>query len=229
MTRASPLKRPSGASWMPLQAATQSRCSEFTTGSLWCYCSLNNALFNAWRFYFLILKLLAHKKIVTTVREWKSVYCFDMFDSQCQMLTLHMIPYFHPLILAYKKLWALWGNKIYTLFWYVWQPVPNAYLFTFWTLSMFQVQAVFVGHNHGLDWCCPDHNLYLCFARHTGYGGYGKWKRGARFVEILQAPEFQIRTLVTLEDGSVVSDMLLNWSSTSMSSLREACNCPFLK
>jgi hypothetical protein len=71
------------------------------------------------------------------------------------------------------------------------------------------VQAVFVGHNHGLDWCCPYNNLYLCFARHTGYGGYGKWKRGARFVEILQEPTLQIKTSVTLEDGSVVSELLL--------------------
>ncbi|KAG0612570.1 hypothetical protein M758_6G038400 [Ceratodon purpureus] len=72
------------------------------------------------------------------------------------------------------------------------------------------VKAVFVGHNHGLDWCCPYNNLHLCFARHTGYGGYGKWKRGARFVEILQEPTtLQIRTSVTLEDGSVVSELIL--------------------
>lgn len=29
-------------------------------------------------------------------------------------------------------------------------------------------QAVFVGHTHGLDWCCPYKKLWLCFARHTG-------------------------------------------------------------
>eukprot|EP00249_Psilotum_nudum_P006615 c19933_g1_i2 orf=141-1151(+) len=27
------------------------------------------------------------------------------------------------------------------------------------------VKAVFVGHNHGLDWCCPYKDLWLCFAR----------------------------------------------------------------
>jgi predicted phosphodiesterase len=69
------------------------------------------------------------------------------------------------------------------------------------------VKAVFVGHNHGLDWCCPYQKLHLCFARHTGYGGYGKWKRGARFVEIdLQE---QIKSYVIIEDGSVASDMIL--------------------
>merc|ERR1712008_136624 len=40
-----------------------------------------------------------------------------------------------------------------------------------------------VGHNHGNDYCCPysndDNNnsndLYLCYGRHSGYGGYGNW------------------------------------------------------
>ncbi|KAI6696826.1 hypothetical protein NL676_016945 [Syzygium grande] len=37
------------------------------------------------------------------------------------------------------------------------------------------VMAVFVGHNRGLDWCCPYKKLWLCFARHSRYGGYGNW------------------------------------------------------
>lgn len=71
------------------------------------------------------------------------------------------------------------------------------------------LQAVFVGHNHGLDWCCPSGSLHLCFARHTGYGGYGSWIRGTRIVELVESPVFQIKTWVTLEDGSVVSSLLL--------------------
>lgn len=36
------------------------------------------------------------------------------------------------------------------------------------------VSVTFVGHNHGNDWCCPHPaGLYICYARHTGYGGYG--------------------------------------------------------
>ncbi|KAG2242169.1 hypothetical protein Bca52824_095990 [Brassica carinata] len=51
------------------------------------------------------------------------------------------------------------------------------------------VKAVFVGHNHGLDWCCPyKDKLWLCFARHTGYGGYGNWPRGSRILEITEVP-----------------------------------------
>jgi hypothetical protein len=71
------------------------------------------------------------------------------------------------------------------------------------------LQAVFVGHNHGLDWCCPSGSMHLCFARHTGYGGYGSWIRGTRIVELVESPVFQIKTWVTLEDGSVVSSLLL--------------------
>ncbi|KAK9922164.1 hypothetical protein M0R45_030644 [Rubus argutus] len=42
------------------------------------------------------------------------------------------------------------------------------------------VKAIFVGHNHGLDWCCPFEKTVAMLARHTGYGGYGNWARGAR-------------------------------------------------
>lgn len=73
-----------------------------------------------------------------------------------------------------------------------------------------EVQAVFVGHNHGLDWCCPYENLHLCFARHTGYGGYGTWTRGTRLLEVVKEPTLQIRTWVKLEDGTVISELLLS-------------------
>ncbi|KAL8095327.1 putative inactive purple acid phosphatase 16 isoform X2 [Apium graveolens] len=71
------------------------------------------------------------------------------------------------------------------------------------------VKAVFVGHNHGLDWCCPDKKLWLCFARHTGYGGYGSWPRGSRILEISQEP-FLLKSWIRMEDGHKHSDVLLS-------------------
>ncbi|XP_050230553.1 probable inactive purple acid phosphatase 16 [Mercurialis annua] len=71
------------------------------------------------------------------------------------------------------------------------------------------VKAVFVGHNHGLDWCCPYSKLWLCFARHTGYGGYGNWDRGARIVEMTEQP-FSIKSWIRMEDGNVHSEVLLS-------------------
>ncbi|XP_059668374.1 probable inactive purple acid phosphatase 16 [Cornus florida] len=71
------------------------------------------------------------------------------------------------------------------------------------------VKAVFVGHNHGLDWCCPYKNLWLCFARHTGYGGYGNWPRGARILEISQQP-FCLKSWIRMEDGQSHSEILLS-------------------
>ncbi|ESQ49057.1 hypothetical protein EUTSA_v10020902mg [Eutrema salsugineum] len=69
------------------------------------------------------------------------------------------------------------------------------------------VKAVFVGHNHGLDWCCPyKDKLWLCFARHTGYGGYGNWARGSRILEITETP-FRIKSWIRMEDGSVHSEV----------------------
>ncbi|KFK38403.1 hypothetical protein AALP_AA3G108400 [Arabis alpina] len=71
------------------------------------------------------------------------------------------------------------------------------------------VKAVFVGHNHGLDWCCPyKDKLWLCFARHTGYGGYGNWPRGSRILEITEMP-FSIKSWIRMEDGSVHSEVNL--------------------
>ncbi|XP_073132534.1 probable inactive purple acid phosphatase 16 isoform X2 [Henckelia pumila] len=70
------------------------------------------------------------------------------------------------------------------------------------------VKAVFVGHNHGLDWCCPHKNLWLCFARHTGYGGYGNWPRGARILEINHQP-FSLKSWIRMEDGHMHSEVIL--------------------
>ncbi|KAJ0042312.1 hypothetical protein Pint_17752 [Pistacia integerrima] len=72
-----------------------------------------------------------------------------------------------------------------------------------------EFEAVFVGHNHGLDWCCPYWKLWLCFARHTGYGGYGNWARGARIVEITEDP-FSIKSWIRMEDGDVHSEVILS-------------------
>lgn len=71
------------------------------------------------------------------------------------------------------------------------------------------VKAVFVGHNHGLDWCCPWRTLWLCFARHTGYGGYGNWTRGARMVQITEHP-FALSSWIRMEDGTSHSHFHFN-------------------
>jgi 3',5'-cyclic AMP phosphodiesterase CpdA len=70
-----------------------------------------------------------------------------------------------------------------------------------------------VGHNHGNDYCCPyssasengvANDLFFCFGRHSGYGGYGDWQRGVRMYELLLSesvdfyaasnPEKEVRT-----------------------------------
>uniref|UniRef100_J3L7R2 Calcineurin-like phosphoesterase domain-containing protein n=1 Tax=Oryza brachyantha TaxID=4533 RepID=J3L7R2_ORYBR len=71
------------------------------------------------------------------------------------------------------------------------------------------VKAVFVGHNHGLDWCCPHEKLWLCFARHTGYGGYGNWPRGARVIQISEQP-YSIQSWIRMENGTKHSDITLS-------------------
>ncbi|XP_023735562.1 probable inactive purple acid phosphatase 16 [Lactuca sativa] len=71
------------------------------------------------------------------------------------------------------------------------------------------VKAVFVGHNHGLDWCCPYEKMWLCYARHTGYGGYGSWDRGARIFEVSGEP-FTLKSWIRMENGTLHSEVVLS-------------------
>ncbi|MCI89751.1 putative inactive purple acid phosphatase, partial [Trifolium medium] len=50
---------------------------------------------------------------------------------------------------------------------------------------------------------------WLCYARHTGYGGYGDWPRGARILEFTHKP-FSLRSWIRMEDGNVHSEVVLS-------------------
>lgn len=90
-------------------------------------------------------------------------------------------------------------------------------------LSIPNLIATFSGHDHGDDWCfkwnsqlpgmdLTGNGMNMCFGRHTGYGGYGNWMRGAR--QILVSEEMlktgEVDTWVRLEDGSRSGRVRLN-------------------
>ncbi|KAJ1559789.1 hypothetical protein HK405_009347 [Cladochytrium tenue] len=61
-----------------------------------------------------------------------------------------------------------------------------------------RVIATFSGHDHGTGWCCEGppsgsgasaglERVQMCFAKHSGYGGYGTWDRGARVVTLYKS------------------------------------------
>lgn len=53
--------------------------------------------------------------------------------------------------------------------------------------------------------------IFLCFGRHTGYGGYGRWTRGSRQIRLNERTlALQIDTWNRLEDGSVSGAVVLN-------------------
>ena len=73
------------------------------------------------------------------------------------------------------------------------------------------VHLLTVGHNHGNSYCCPIQNssLSVCFGRHSGYGGYGKFDRGARVYELavqVESGEFSFKSWVQMESGEVIED-----------------------
>jgi hypothetical protein len=94
-----------------------------------------------------------------------------------------------------------------------------------------RLHSVYVGHDHGDAWCAPwpaaqtrrgrhaggkPRRPVLCFSKHTGYGGYGTWNRGARVVNLAfvgndsVAGEMQVETWVRMENGDVVTRVMLN-------------------
>ena len=90
------------------------------------------------------------------------------------------------------------------------------------------LNSVYSGHDHGNSWCGTwdgkeaGGRPLLCFVKHTGYGGYGNWRRGSRVVELRfggernrevggkNANEMKVETWIRMESGDVVQRVSLN-------------------
>ncbi|KAH8656557.1 Metallo-dependent phosphatase-like protein [Tricladium varicosporioides] len=84
------------------------------------------------------------------------------------------------------------------------------------------LHSIYSGHDHGDAWCGNwptikgvDESVskpHVCFCKHTGYGGYGNWKRGARNVMLRfdEGGRMEVETWVRMEGGEVVQRVDLN-------------------
>lgn len=90
------------------------------------------------------------------------------------------------------------------------------------------LHSIYSGHDHGDSWCgrwpnatLPDYGLregssrsrpFLCFCKHSGYGGYGVWNRGVRQVRMKfdERGVVTVDTWVRMQDGSVITAVSLN-------------------
>lgn len=79
------------------------------------------------------------------------------------------------------------------------------------------LHSIHVGHDHGNAWCStwPNNTTapFLCFSKHSAYGGYGTWNRGARVVQLsfgMAPADFQVETWVRMENGDIVTRVMLN-------------------
>ena len=87
------------------------------------------------------------------------------------------------------------------------------------------LHSVYSGHDHGDSWCgrWPEETLrgvgrlgkerpHLCFCKHSGYGGYGRWKRGVRQVrlEVDEQGGLKVDTWVRMKGGAVITAVSLN-------------------
>jgi predicted MPP superfamily phosphohydrolase len=71
-----------------------------------------------------------------------------------------------------------------------------------------RVYFLAAGHSHGNNYCCPFTMwLQVCLGAHSGYGGYGRWERGARVYELeMKDPEehaMKWKSWVRLESGEI--------------------------
>lgn len=93
------------------------------------------------------------------------------------------------------------------------------------------LHSVYSGHDHGDAWCGLWPNItgvaltgksgvngkgpFVCFCKHTGYGGYGNWNRGARNLKLSfgdngRNEEMEVESWVRMENGEVVQRVGLN-------------------
>ncbi|RYN33919.1 hypothetical protein AA0112_g5728 [Alternaria arborescens] len=86
------------------------------------------------------------------------------------------------------------------------------------------LMTVFSGHDHGVDWCMkwakdlPDtspkngNGLNICFNRHSGYGGYTDWTRGARQIVVKEdmLDARVVDTWIRMENGKISGQGSLN-------------------
>jgi hypothetical protein len=84
------------------------------------------------------------------------------------------------------------------------------------------LKAVFSGHDHGDDWCfkwsgvlqgmsISGNGMAVCFGRHTGYGGYGSWTRGARQIFLHEDTlDQEVETWIRFEDQTISGSVTLN-------------------
>ncbi|KAM0799762.1 calcineurin-like phosphoesterase [Usnea florida] len=90
------------------------------------------------------------------------------------------------------------------------------------------LHSIYSGHDHGDSWCgrWPEGTLpgygvgggssqdrpFLCFCKHSGYGGYGVWNRGVRQVQMSfdESGVMSVDTWVRMQAGTVVTAVSLN-------------------
>jgi len=117
--------------------------------------------------------------------------------------------FFHIPLQEYMTVWNNetcygWNNDSIAC-----QPVNSGLFDQFKQDPTFKL--VSVGHNHGNDFCGNLQGIDLCFGRHTGYGGYGTWERGARIFELNYNPSENTvthQTWLRFETGEKVENQI---------------------
>ncbi|KYQ89102.1 metallophosphoesterase domain-containing protein [Tieghemostelium lacteum] len=120
--------------------------------------------------------------------------------------TLFAMAFFHIPLQEYMDLWNYQTCFGYNNDSVACQPVNEGLYNAFEKVG--DVKVVTVGHNHGNDYIgsIPGHNITMCYGRHSGYGGYGTWERGARVFQLQANPftnDITYETWIRYETGQL--------------------------
>lgn len=83
------------------------------------------------------------------------------------------------------------------------------------------LHSIYSGHDHGNSWCANWPEMqhvargvsqpHVCFCKHTGYGGYGRWNRGSRILRLtFTNGGMDVESWVRMESGDEVQRISLN-------------------
>lgn len=78
-------------------------------------------------------------------------------------------------------------------------PEINSGLFSSF-VEMQDVLGVFTGHDHDNNYIGILHDVALAFGQTSGYGGYGKFAKGSRIIELKEG-EYSFNTWIATQDG----------------------------
>ena len=127
--------------------------------------------------------------------QWLSTFEQNTEQATTALAFIHVAPVqYHSMFFNHKCQGSIPKESVNTC------PGSERLLNTLYTRG---VRALFVGHDHGNEWCCSKDNMLLCYGKHSGFGGYdfNETVRGVRIIDV-NASSGAISTYISFWDST---------------------------